>query len=299
MTRFAPLWQQAASYPAQLDRGLLAALWPLGGWSGPPATTVAGTMQVSLPPGSVAVPLVGGQGTALGRWDAPELVALAAAPPSGQSRLDLVIAQVRDNAIDGGPDNDFIFDKVTGVPAASNPALPAVPLNALAMLSVLVPGAVANLNTATLTDLRPGNLATAPAAPAAQVLRQAPWSVAIASVPTLVPYDTVVVDALGNYDKVTNLFTCPEEGLYLVEGGILLTLPIGINNQYILSAMLNGAEKRRMVSFMNASTNQIVSLQAGTPIYAKAGDTLSLGYLASGAPFQGNSVWGNFVLLNK
>jgi hypothetical protein len=111
-------------------------------------------MNVSIPPGTAAVPLQAGQGAAVCTWDAAEVVTLAAAPPSGQSRIDLVVAQVRDNAIDGGANNDFVFAAVAGTAAASNPAAPAVPTNAYVMCQVLVPGAAANLNTATITDRR-------------------------------------------------------------------------------------------------------------------------------------------------
>jgi hypothetical protein len=155
MTRYAPLWQQAGSYAASLDRMLMSTLWPSGGASGAPAAAVANTMTVSVPPGTLVVPLQAGQGAALCRWDAAEVVTIAAAPASGNSRIDLVIAQVRDNALDAGGNNDFIFTNVTGTPAASNPAVPATPTNALVVCQVLVPGAVANLNTATLTDRRP------------------------------------------------------------------------------------------------------------------------------------------------
>ena len=166
MTRYAPLWQQAGSYPAQLDRSLLGALWPVGGASGAAATAVANTMTVSLPPGAVAVPLAPGQGSALCRWDAAEVVTLDAAPPSGQSRIDVIVAQVRDTAIDAGPNTDFIFAVVKGTPAASAPAAPATPANAYAMYAVTVPGAAANLNGATITDRRTSLVAAPYALPA-------------------------------------------------------------------------------------------------------------------------------------
>jgi hypothetical protein len=158
MTRYAPLWQQANSYAASLDRQLVGSLWPSGAASGAVPTASATTMQVTVPPGTVAVPLQSGQGAALCRWDANEVVTLFAG--SAQQRIDLVICQVRDNALDAGANNDFIFTSVTGTPAASNPAVPALPTNALAMCQVLVPaGSVANLSGATITDRRPSSLA--------------------------------------------------------------------------------------------------------------------------------------------
>jgi hypothetical protein len=154
MTRYAPLWQQQNSYAASLDRLLIQNMWPAGGANGAIPTAVAGTMQVNVPAGQAVVTLQAGQGSALCVWDAPETVTIAAAPPSGQSRIDLVVLQVRDNALDAGPNNDFVFAAVAGTAVASNPVAPAVPTNAYAMMQVLVPGAAANLNTATLTDRR-------------------------------------------------------------------------------------------------------------------------------------------------
>jgi hypothetical protein len=162
MARYQPLWQQAGSYAATRDRSLIAALWPQGGATGGVVSAVANTMTVSAAPGTLAVPLQSGQGCALCVWDANEVVTIATAPPSGQSRIDLVIVQVRDNALDAGANNDFVMAVVAGTPAASNPAVPATPTNAAVLARVLIPGAVANLNTATVTDMRPGALAVPP-----------------------------------------------------------------------------------------------------------------------------------------
>jgi hypothetical protein len=159
MTRYQPLWQQAGSYPATTDRALMGSLWPVGGVFGGVASIVAGSMTVSLAPGTAAVPLQAGQGAAVCRWDAAEVVTIGAAPASGQSRIDLICAQVRDNALDSGGNNDFVMVVVPGTAAASNPATPAAPTNALALWSITVVGASANLAGATLTDLRIGGLA--------------------------------------------------------------------------------------------------------------------------------------------
>jgi hypothetical protein len=159
------LWQQNSTYPANVDRRLINTLWPSSGGGGA-ASTVAGTMQVSVAAGTAEVLLSGAFGTALCWWDAAETVTLAAAPPSGQSRVDLVVLQVRDTTIDAGSNNDFVFAAVTGTPATSNPAVPTVPANAYAVCQVTVPGAAVNLNTATLVDRRaPQLVGGSPTAP--------------------------------------------------------------------------------------------------------------------------------------
>ena len=57
MTKYQPLWQQAGSYAASVDRGLLGSLWPAGGTTGAAVAAVANTMQVQAQPGTVAVPM--------------------------------------------------------------------------------------------------------------------------------------------------------------------------------------------------------------------------------------------------
>ena len=165
MTKYQPLWQQAGSYAASVDRGLLGTLWPAGGVTGAAVAAVANTMQVQAAPGTVAVPMQAGQGTELCRWDAAadSTVTLTAAPPSGQSRIDVYCVQVRDNAVDAGGNNDFLVSAVAGTPAASNPTVPATPANALALANITVPGAAANLNSAVITS-RAGQLAQSPGA---------------------------------------------------------------------------------------------------------------------------------------
>ena len=167
MTRYAPLWQQANDYTASQDRSLLSALWPAGGVSGGAVTAVNNQMKVNVAAGVAAVPLASGQGVALCRWDASEVPAPdhSPAPGSGTSRVDLVVVQVRDNALDSGADNDFILTTVKGTAAAlattkdgpmSTAVAPATPANALALATVTVPGAAANLNTATIAPVTAG-----------------------------------------------------------------------------------------------------------------------------------------------
>lgn len=156
MTRFTPLWQQAGSYPANVDRALLAALWPVPAAVGAAAAAVTNTMNVSIPPGTIAVPLQSGQHTALCRWDAAEVVSSPAAPAAGMYRNDLVVCQVRDPALDSGVNNDFIFLVIPGTPAATAPPTPAVPANAAPVSVYQLTGGIANLNGVTISDARRG-----------------------------------------------------------------------------------------------------------------------------------------------
>ena len=260
MTRYAPLWQQAGSYAASLDRALIGALWPLGGGTGGVVSAVASTMQVSIAPGSVAVPLQAGQGSALCRWDAAELVTLAAAPPSGQSRIDAVIAQVRDNALDSGGNNDFIFTSVTGTPAASNPAVPATPTNAYAVANVTVPGAAANLNAATFKQ----RLCLGP--PRARIYRAAVWNIPGGGTLYQCPFDSVGYDPWGMFTPSgMYAYTVPLSGIYRYGWN----LAIGINS----------SPQRLQTFIAHDATNNWLSFGAGANSASggSTGDTWSSG----------------------
>jgi hypothetical protein len=154
MTRFTPLWQQGGNYAAAVDRNLLAALWPASVASGAVPTAVANTMNVSIPPGTAAVALQAGAGTALCRWDAAEVVTSPTAPPAGNSRIDIVILQVRDPQLDAGVNNDFIFQVISGANSTGTPVAPTVPANAMGIAQYTVPASVANLNGVTIVDVR-------------------------------------------------------------------------------------------------------------------------------------------------
>jgi hypothetical protein len=153
MTRFSPLWLQAGTYAAGVDRRLPGVLWPAAACTGC-AVSVASAMTLNVAPGSVAVPTPNNTGTTLCVSDAVEQVTLAAAPGAGSNRIDLVCCQARGTDLDGGANNDFVFVPVTGTAAAS-PVAPAVPPGAVALASILVPGASASITAGNITDLRP------------------------------------------------------------------------------------------------------------------------------------------------
>lgn len=164
MTRFTPLWLQAGSYAASVDRRLMGALWPTAAVSGC-AVTAPGGMDIAVAAGSVAVPLLGGVGSVLCVSDNVETVTLDPAPAAGLNRIDLVICQARGADIDGGLNNDFVFDNVTGDPAAT-PVAPVVPANAVALASVYLVGGSAAVDPARITDTRPPPLNVGASQPA-------------------------------------------------------------------------------------------------------------------------------------
>jgi hypothetical protein len=162
MTRYTPLWLQAGSYAASVDRRLMGALWPNAASTGCLVTLASG-MTVNIAPGTVAVPTQNATGSTLCVSDAIEQVTLAGAPASGSNRYDLIICQPRGNDLDAGANNDFIFTTVTGV-AAATPTPPAVPAGAAALAQIYVPGGSASITAGNIVDRRPGGLPIPPVA---------------------------------------------------------------------------------------------------------------------------------------
>jgi len=257
MTRYVPQWLQAGSYAASQDRRLIAALWPGPASSGCAVTSVGGGMALNVAAGQVAVPSPNNTGSSLCSSDATEVVNIPAAPPSGQNRIDLVTCHPRGADLDGGTNNDFIFDVITGT-AAANPVAPAVPNGQVALAQVYVGGGVASIAQANITDVRPGAMAVAglanlpPALGAGAALasftdgagvvwvakggvnggawrratdvlharyyRSAAFTFPAAA--TAFGYDTVIADDYGLYAPASGIATFPLGGLWRMEAGI-------------------------------------------------------------------------------
>jgi hypothetical protein len=158
VTRYAPAWQQGSSQSAFGDRLLIAAafnpgtqartLWPSG-----QVTPVVNTMNCSVAPGTCIVPLAGGNGAVVCTWDAAEIVTVPTAHPT-LNRQDSVILQVRDGSIDGGPNYDFIFTTVSGVPGGGYANAPVYPNNCCPMGLYLQSAGGVNLNGTAYVDQR-------------------------------------------------------------------------------------------------------------------------------------------------
>lgn len=294
MARYAPLWLQVPTYPAQIDRQLMAALFPNGGAAGNPATAVNNTLQVSVPAGLAAVLLSGTNGAALCRWDAPETITLGAGPGAGTSRIDSIFAQVRDPQLDGGQNSDFIVTAFQGSAAAS-PTPPVSPANAYRLFNVLVPSGVANLNTATITDVR---VPLTPPAAYARVGRAGAWTTAGA--PTPVVFDTVLESTGGsNYNTANGRYTCPASGRYLITA-VVSALATAATQYGRADAMKNGAVVMNGPYVIVPAALGIYSPLTAV-VRAVPGDYLQVGYETNPAGLAGtggtNIVWATFDYL--
>jgi hypothetical protein len=237
MTRHLPLWLQSERYPAEQDRWLFGAIWPDGGASGAVPFAQNNSMNVQFTatpsqPGLCVVRMGGGNGGALCRWDQSEVVTLNPAPPANQSRIDIVTCMVRDSAT-GGQDNDWIFYVFVGAPTIGVPVAPAVPqFGYYPMCSVLVPGGAANLNGATIRDLR---VPLTGANFRAGIYRSNNWS--LTSAQTVLPFNTSEPDSV--LSMVSGLNTnqarliAPIRGRYLAASAYGVTPPATTHIAYL------------------------------------------------------------------
>jgi hypothetical protein len=290
MTRLAPLWQQNGSYPAATDRALIGTLWPANAVSGGLSTVASGTMNISVAAGTAAVAMSSPVNySTLCRWDAAEVVTLPAAPPSGQSRIDLIILQVRDQAIDAGGNNDFVFTSVTGTPTTGTPVAPAVPSNALAMCQVLVPGGQATLNSATITNRR------VPLNPRdtlhARVYRNAAWTLATGG-PVVVPFDTVDFDPAGMFSA--GRITVPVAGIYLVSAQVSSSFLAA--NATEIQAWVNGVALVSGAGTGNQSAYANIRSPINTLLRLAAGDYVQIGAFSNPSALAGSPGPGNTYL---
>jgi hypothetical protein len=154
-----PLWLQNSTYPAAVDRQLIAAGLETGvlGLTELAVTQRAAgaNLSVDVAAGRVVVPVTDAPnlGSALCVSTAVNNLTVAGAPGAGTSRIDLVIARVYDASIIGGSINGWQLEVVTGTPAAS-PAVPATPASSIVLARIAVASGQASVTTANITDTR-------------------------------------------------------------------------------------------------------------------------------------------------
>ncbi|MCW3038472.1 MAG: hypothetical protein JWM31_377, partial [Solirubrobacterales bacterium] len=160
MTLEAPLYQQALTFPARQDRAFIAAAFDTEGVLRPSAggllvaQRAAGTnMSVDVAAGSciVAGDDEANQGSYFCRSTAVENVVIGAAPGSN-SRIDLIVARVRDATVTG-VSSDWILEVIPGAVAAS-PVVPSTPNTAIPLAKVTVATGTTAITNAMITDLR-------------------------------------------------------------------------------------------------------------------------------------------------
>lgn len=162
MTLYPPIFQQNDSYSALLLRQFVDAVVPNGGVLRGTDLVVSqraagANMSVDVSPGHCIV--VGGDAPNQGKYfcwsDAVENVPLATAPGTGQSRKDLIVANVRDSTVIGGSFDDWQPLPVTGTPAATGSEVaPTPPPSSFVLAQIQVGPTVASITNTNITDLR-------------------------------------------------------------------------------------------------------------------------------------------------
>jgi hypothetical protein len=170
MTLESPVWIQSGSFPSRMDRLLIDTLITAGvsdGRADPvsvlPASSAlhvtpnATTLAVDVAPG---VGVINGtdqtnQGKYVCRSTAIQTVTINPRPPAGQSRLDLIYAQVVDTSAGISGTDGWTIAAVPGVPSGSAPQLPATPASSIRLGQVsVVSGAATTFAASDVTDLR-------------------------------------------------------------------------------------------------------------------------------------------------
>lgn len=156
------LWLQQVGYPAYVDRLLIDTVFQTQGVVNPGDLAVSqhaggANMTVDVAAGvcAVAGTDVAGQQTYLNASDAVVNVAIAAAPGSGQSRIDLIVAHVQDVDATGTGTNGFTIVVVQGTAATTGSQVaPTIPASSLELASILVGPLVTSILTAAITNKR-------------------------------------------------------------------------------------------------------------------------------------------------
>jgi hypothetical protein len=160
MTLPAPLFLQNDTYDADQFRQLLDIVVADGGVALVSDLEVTqraagANRSVDVAPGTCVIPGtdIADQGKYLCRLFNSVNVPLDAAPGTGQSRIDLIIAQARDStAVFGAPD-DWTITFVKGT-AASSPTVPSAPASSIVLAQVLVGSNVTTITDSNITDTR-------------------------------------------------------------------------------------------------------------------------------------------------
>jgi hypothetical protein len=262
------------------------------------AVSASAATVVDVGTGYAAVPTPNNTGSTLCASDAVEQVNLPLAPASGLTRNDLVVVHARGTDIDGGVNNDFIFEYVTGAEVASAPVDPATPPGCVALASINRPGGSAAIAPADIHDLRPAGLS----APSAydpvrlRVIQTPSQSIPRTAWTTITAWGTPQ-ENIGGGDLSGGLYHFPAAGRYQVEACCMYAIPATPSNTYTMQQQLtNGGGMTHSVlagAAVNLNMMMPISLRR---ISVNKGDTVGVqlynGHPTAAVPtFAGYGFW--------
>lgn len=162
MALLSPLFEEGLTYTATQLRELIDSLYSTAGIISLGDLIVAqraagANMSVDVAAGAAIV--IGTdaafQGKYLCKSTAVTNVTIAAAPSTGNSRIDLIVAEVRDADQNGGTHNDWIIAAVTGTAATTGTQVaPSAPASSYVLAQIAVGPTVTTIVNANVSDLR-------------------------------------------------------------------------------------------------------------------------------------------------
>jgi hypothetical protein len=157
----APLFMQGNTYAARRLRELVGFVFDVEGVIspetgalkvGPRAAGANRSVDVAAGTAAILGDDAAGQGMYLAPSTAIENLPIGE-PPGSDSRIDLVIARIRDAAVTGGVSSDWLLEVLPGTVAAA-PVEPALPPSAIRLGAVKVVAGTTSITAAMITDRR-------------------------------------------------------------------------------------------------------------------------------------------------
>ena len=339
--KWTPMYEQEGQYMAQADRmfhgdilGSLPAMLLSYGAFQVTQTGAGANMAVDIQPGRAA--FQGNFTTNEGAYylwaDAVENVVVTAAPPVGQERYDLIVAQVRNDYLDSGGNNDWLYQVIRGTPATTGSAtVPVAGTNQFALASVHIASQVTSIVTSAITDLRPAlwSHVQPPALTAAAPFQSftdsqgdvwvakggvsggawrrasnvlcARWQrnaalTTSAATPTYITFDSAQFDNYGLWQPSTPGFVLPVAGLWRVEGCMNITGTAA--GQGATLAVYQSGFRKMQTSFSVSVATTFTGFVVGI-VRCVAGDTLALSsVVTAGLSYNVNSAYGCWFEIN-
>jgi hypothetical protein len=156
-----PLWQDDNTTPARLDRQFIEDVFDVEGVIKP--STGALLVAPRAAGANMSVDVAAGRAVIKGDDEANQgsyrVISTATenlpigARPGSDSRIDLVVARVRDAAVTGGVSSDWILEVIPGTVAAA-PVVPAVPATAIPLAEITVTSATLSITATEITKDR-------------------------------------------------------------------------------------------------------------------------------------------------
>lgn len=291
MTIQKALWLENLTYSATDMRRLITSVFNTPGILHTGDLAVAqhaagANMSVDVAAGSaiIAGSSVSGQGNYQFTSDGTVNVTIAAAPGTGNSRIDLIVAKIQDVDTDGGSTNAASIVAVTGTAASTGSQVaPSAPANSLILATVAVGPSVTTILTANIAN-KAGTAGSGRAIPAGRIVQSSPQTIAPEAILTHFTQDYAVGGMVTQATTGSGELIVPVAGIYPVKAQLAWNvsgLTLTTAQRFALFLEVNGTQVRRHeVSFTDADgtfdTGGFVMNVIVDDVKLAAGDVLTL-----------------------